>query len=518
MDRHLRGGAIGGCLHRVLEPHILFPLIATIVLAVIWGTTLAYQRVQTAAAARAAEDSTREILETYEAQVVRALDQINLALNVVSYWHSLPGPRRPLRELRDHELLPPDLLFIVSVADREGRIIDTTRRGGPGSIAGRDYFEVQREPGFDVFVGQPRPDAGGDSRINFSRRLTTPEGEFDGVVVVVVDAAYFASGYEPAKLGERGLLALLGSDGHVRVRRSGERLEVDGRVDYSALISADDGFESPVVQQRQDWDGELRWLGVRPVYGFPLAVMAGLSVSEQSAAAALATRRYLWAASIGSVIAILVLGILGRQSWQLALSRRREAEIRKAHAERIEHLAYHDPLTGLPNRSLFSRLLAHEVSEAVRYQRKLAVAFIDLDRFKSINDNLGHDAGDELLRQVATRLRANVRESDTVARLGGDEFVVVLPNINGPADAAAVARKILSAMQVPFHLAGRDMRVTTSIGISLCPQHGTDEQTLKKHADIAMYEAKADGRNKFRFFTSDLGATTLIEFQRLMVG
>ena len=158
------------------------------------------------------------------------------------------------------------------------------------------------------------------------------------------------------------------------------------------------------------------------------------------------------------------------------------------------------------------------MSEARRHQRQLAVAFIDLDRFKSINDTLGHDAGDELLCEVARRLKASVRGSDAVARLGGDEFVVLLPEIAGPADAAAVAKKVLAAMEVPFHLHGRDMRVTCSIGISICPQHGIDEQTLKKHADIAMYEAKSEGRNNFQFYENELSVTTQIEFQRLLTG
>jgi diguanylate cyclase (GGDEF)-like protein len=507
-----------GWMHRGLEPQFLFPALAIVVVAIIWGTTLTYVRTLRVESERSAQVSTRDNVETYEAQVVRALDQVDQALAVVTYWHGQPGARRSLADLRDHDLLPPDLLFIVSTIDRNGKIIDSTRAGGPEDVIGRDYFEAQREADVGIFVGHPRADAGLDARINFSRRLTAPDGSFDGIVVVVVGAAYFVSGYEPMKLGDRGLLSLIGTDGRMRVRRSGDTLGVDGNVDYEALAPADDDVESPVHRVRNPWDGELRWVSVRPLYGFPLAVLAGLSVDEQLALGKRSARHYLWLAAGGSVLAMLCLALLGRQSWQLMMSRRRESEMHRAHAERVEYLAYHDALTELPNRSLFSRLLTQGVSEARRYKRQLAVAFIDLDRFKSINDTLGHDAGDELLVEVASRLKANVRVSDTVARLGGDEFVVLLPEINGSADAAAVAKKILAAMAQPFHLLGRDVRVTASIGISICPQHGIDEQTLKKNADIAMYEAKAEGRNNFQFYENDLSVTTQIEFQRLLAG
>jgi diguanylate cyclase (GGDEF)-like protein len=355
-----------------------------------------------------------------------------------------------------------------------------------------------------------------DVRINFSRRLSAADGSFDGIVVVVVDVAYFVSGYEAAKLGEHGLLALLGADGEVRVRRSGEAVGVDGRVPLGNMVAEADAAQGAVHRLSTTWDGTQRWVSLRPLYGFPLTVMAGLSVAEQFALGRRAARTYLWLAVAGSVLAMLSIGLLGRQSWQLMMSRRRESEMHRAHAERVEYIAYHDSLTDLPNRSLFSRLLTQRVSEARRHGRQLAVAFIDLDRFKSINDTLGHDAGDQLLCEVAERLKRSVRESDTVARLGGDEFVVLLPEIAASADAAAVARKILAAMAEPFHLMGRDMRVTASIGISICPRHGLDEQTLKKNADIAMYEAKAEGRNDFRFYEDNLSVTTQIEFQRML--
>ena len=182
---------------------------------------------------------------------------------------------------------------------------------------------------------------------------------------------------------------------------------------------------------------------------------------------------------------------------------------RKRAEERIQYLATHDELTGLPNRAMFSNLLNLTVESAKRYSRKFAVLFIDLDRFKSINDALGHQAGDVLLQEVAKRLRSCVRAGDIVARLSGDEFVVLIQEIDIPADAGTCARKIITEIMRPMTLNGQECRVTASVGISLFPEGGTDEQTLLKHADIAMYQAKEDGKNTFQFFSSSSKSHTL---------
>ena len=184
------------------------------------------------------------------------------------------------------------------------------------------------------------------------------------------------------------------------------------------------------------------------------------------------------------VIALTV--ILSRLSWLLLQGRRREDAAKIANDARVEYLAYHDGLSGLPNRGLFSKLLTRSIKMAHRHQRRLAVLFLDLDRFKQINDTLGHEAGDQLLQEVARRLQSCLRDSDTVARLGGDEFVVLLPELESGEYAAVVAQKIRSALEQPFSLLGQDIRVTASVGICTYPEDGTDELTLTKHAGVAM--------------------------------
>jgi diguanylate cyclase (GGDEF)-like protein/PAS domain S-box-containing protein len=187
----------------------------------------------------------------------------------------------------------------------------------------------------------------------------------------------------------------------------------------------------------------------------------------------------------------------------------RDITPRKEAEARIEYLASHDSLTGLPNRAMFSELLNHVVAASKRNQRKFAVLFIDLDRFKFINDSLGHEAGDTLLREVAQRLKDNLRASDIVARLGGDEFVMLLQDLNGIEQAGRIARKLLSAVIKPIEIQGQECRVTASIGISVFPDDAADETALMTHADIAMYHAKEEGKNNFQFYDGRLETLSL---------
>ncbi|MBI3896968.1 MAG: EAL domain-containing protein [Gammaproteobacteria bacterium] len=187
----------------------------------------------------------------------------------------------------------------------------------------------------------------------------------------------------------------------------------------------------------------------------------------------------------------------------------RDITERKIANERIEYLASHDGLTGLPNRAMFSEMLNLAIHSARRYNRYFALLFIDLDRFKNINDTFGHEAGDTLLKEMGTRLEHTLRASDVVARLGGDEFVVLIQEVTDDKHVATVARKILSALIKPIVLLGQECRVTASIGVCLFPQDAQDEQTLMKKADIAMYRAKEEGKNNYKFYSEQLNVHTL---------
>jgi diguanylate cyclase (GGDEF)-like protein/PAS domain S-box-containing protein len=186
----------------------------------------------------------------------------------------------------------------------------------------------------------------------------------------------------------------------------------------------------------------------------------------------------------------------------------RDVSMTRALALKMAHMARHDSLTDLPNRMLLNDRLTQALALARRHQKMLALLFLDLDRFKGINDSLGHAIGDRLLQSVAERLVASVRSSDTVSRQGGDEFVILLAEVTQPSDAASTAEKILLALSMPHHIDQQDLHLAASIGVVTYPNDGTEAKTLLRHADLAMYRAKDSGRNTYRFFEPDMNGHT----------
>jgi diguanylate cyclase (GGDEF)-like protein len=504
---HVSSG-LRGWLTRMSEPQILFPVLTLLVLGVIWSATFNLINVERVSAETAATAAALDLVNTYEAQVVRALREIDQTLKLVKYVYETRGAAAALSDLRGRTLLPPEMLFVVRVANSSGAILATTRpaeappvdRGALSALGGNH----------SLWVDKPRKKPGSDDwTLQFARRLDATDGSFGGAVLLEVNASYFVSGYDAAQLGKQGMLGLLGTDGIFRARRTGDKLSAGDIVNYDATVPGADQADPTVSLTSNNSDAGRRYTGTQQLFEFPLAVIVGLSEDEQMAAAHRDAHAYLRRATVGSAMLVLLTTLLGRMSWQLARARVRESDAKLKHAQRVEYLAYHDGLTALPNRSLFNKLLSQAISQAQRHHRKLAVAFIDLDRFKQINDTLGHEAGDELLKEVAIRLKECLRDSDTVARLGGDEFVVLLTELEDEKYSATVASKIITTLAKPFILLGQEFRVTASIGISAYPTDGLDEQTLTKNADIAMYQAKEEGKNNFQFYSKELNANSL---------
>lgn len=173
---------------------------------------------------------------------------------------------------------------------------------------------------------------------------------------------------------------------------------------------------------------------------------------------------------------------------------------RKKYEEKIQQMAFHDSLTGLPNRKLFSDRLGIVLAQAKRNKKKVGIVMLDLDNFKDVNDTLGHDVGDTLLKAVAERLSGTLRKSDTVARFGGDEFVLIFPDMEVIEEAIQVVQKIIDRFHKPFLIDTHQLVVTTSIGIAVYPNDGMDEEILMKNADIAMYQAKQAGRARYQLY------------------
>jgi len=213
------------------------------------------------------------------------------------------------------------------------------------------------------------------------------------------------------------------------------------------------------------------------------------------------TKLYLYAAITLLALLLAALAVF----YIYRLKRRLSQSLDSLHEANVKLVrqAHYDALTDIPNRILFSACLDQSLRLATRNQTKLGLLLIDLDDFKSINNHHGHSTGDLVLQEVARRIHRSIRDSDTVGRIGGDEFFVLLAVVDGVEAAANVAEKIRTALGEPIHVEGLNLQVSSSIGVALYPKHGTDEVTLAKNADIAMYQAKENGRNNVQVYGSD---------------
>jgi diguanylate cyclase (GGDEF)-like protein len=268
-------------------------------------------------------------------------------------------------------------------------------------------------------------------------------------------------------------------------------------------------------QLRQKYSGTaiLAKLGSAVVMGFAIAGMhyTGMAAAQfasgsvclaAESATVLDNERLAVTIGFVTVSILLVTLVISAFDAHYAVHRARLADALQLANEQLRSIALHDKLTGLPNRFLLEDRLEQAVARANRGAKHFALLFVDLDKFKPVNDTFGHGVGDELLIAVARRLRSCVRKEDTVARNGGDEFVVILNEVKQRGDGALIGGKILEELSRPFRVAGHDLEISCSIGISVFPDDGTNVETLMVNADKAMYLAKRSGRNKFEFFAS----------------
>jgi diguanylate cyclase (GGDEF)-like protein len=498
-------------LARLVEPVVLFPTIAVLLLLALWAGTFNLVRVERATARRVAEASARELSQTYDAQVLRALREIDQTLKFVKYSYETGHRGTALEDLRARSLLLPELLFTVSVADDQGVVVASTSAAKIGVHCDPDEFAVLRDRK-GLHVGPPRRrGAAGDWVLQFSRRLRTADGRFGGIVMVSADAAYFVSAYEPSQLGQHGFLGMLGEDGEFRVVRSGEAVSAGGRADY-ALVVPDGADETSMLTGA--FDGERRYTSARPLFGFPLAVVVGLSEAEQLSVVQRDQQTYVWRTAGASVAIVLLAALLARLSSQLARTRRRALEAQVAHAARVEHLAYHDSLTALPNRSMFSSLLDEQVRLARQQDRRLAVLFIDLDGFRPVNDSFGHGVGDSVLTQTGSRLRALTSLVDGVARVGGDGFLLLMPEVSSVDACGRFARRVIDALERPFEVGAHTLQMSASVGIAIHPDHGEPDDLIV-HADAAMYTAKRAGGGTHALFDPAVEGSALEQLSLL---
>lgn len=487
-------------LQKLTEPQILFPGLTVVLILIIWTATL--QNIDSRRQARTilAQDSARDMAQTYQAQLLRALREIELTLALLDYQADILDPDTALSRLADSQLLPPELFFRVNVYDQTGRQLAGYP---PNDLPLPEELAIDNlsiEPGSQIHVSQPFAHNDDRTWVSFASAHFMTTDNTMHILTVSADAEYFVSSYEYSRLGDRGLLAIVGPNGNIIARRSGDNISFGGSVLTDDVPAALLAGSAELVEYAHSTDNINRYYTTQNLFGYPLTLVTGVAVDEQMQEFHLFRRQSLLQSVISTLALLLVMGILGRTSLQLHRSRMRLMAEQIAHSQHVEHLAFHDSLTGLPNRSLFSRLLNQSIREAKRDHQQLTVLFLDLDKFKLINDTLGHDAGDVLLQEVARRVSATLRNSDVVARLGGDEFIILLRNTSDASDITDISEKLMQAVCEPYSLNGEQTVITVSIGASVYPDDGLDEQTLTKHADIAMYQAKQEGRNQIRLF------------------
>jgi diguanylate cyclase (GGDEF)-like protein len=604
-------------LRRGLDTHVSLPLFALMLLVAIWMVSFHEIDAEREHAQEAAADSLRELQGTYEAQVARSLDGIDQTLRVLKYAVERKGALGALPELGREGLLPPGVVFVVSIVDRNGMTVASNPRALPISVAGESYFKFHQErDSGTTYVSQATRDAANTEwHLHFTRRIDDDAGNFGGIVIVETDPAYFTSSYERSRLGERGMLGLVGADGVVRALRIGDQMS------FGQQMGAD---ANPIGTPAVVPNSLHRYSGMRALHGVPLNVLVGLDEEEMMAGFERQRREKLWESAIASAVLVFITALLWLWSWQGArnrahvrraqetyaaasavnldaffvmrevrdaggeivdfsfvdvnmraeqmtrLSKRqlcgmtlcglmpqardnglfdhlvhvtriggvheqewesniptlrarwlhqqvvpveggivaivRDISERKLAEERMLHLAHHDTLTGLPNRSLIAERLEMTIAQAQRNAGSVLVAFIDLDGFKLVNDGLGHNAGDELLKVMAQRMSGCLRAGDTVGRFGGDEFVLLLNATGQGADAAPVLERVREAVLQSICLSGQEVRVSCSIGVAVYPNDGDDAETLLMHADAAMYRAKELGKNNCQFYTREMNA------------
>jgi diguanylate cyclase (GGDEF)-like protein/PAS domain S-box-containing protein len=299
-------------------------------------------------------------------------------------------------------------------------------------------------------------------------------------------------------------------------KRAREALRQSER-DYRELF--ENAHDAIMILSGADADGTILEANQRAceLYGFPREEFVGMPLASLAKDAELGRSRFRAALAPGArttfetvhrrrdgtEMALEVNAAAVEHRGQPAvLSINRDITARRALEQTIREMAFHDPLTGLPNRKLLSDRLDLALAQARRNRRAMAVLFLDLDGFKTVNDGWGHAQGDALLRDVAGRLAGALRTGDTVARIGGDEFTVLIPELPQEEGAAEVSRKVLRELERTFHVGRSECRVTASIGIALYPRDGEDADTLLKHADAAMYRAKLAGGDRFAWYGS----------------
>ena len=478
----------------MLQPVVWFGLV---LMCVVWAASWMQIQNERETSERDIAQETANLALVLEQNVSRSASEIDRILKFLRQAYERSGFDAHWPTLVRADFTVNEQTVQIAIIDAQGMMITSTAMlypSKPIDLSDREHFRVHQQAKKDqLFISKPvMGRASGKSSVQFTRPFFESDGRFAGVIVVSLDPAHLSAAYRDLNLGNGGGLAVIGTDDIIRAGSGiyepsvGRGLREGVRQGPSQRTS--NGTELVV----EALDGQVRRLAFRAVKGYPLAVVvAGF---ERDVGILSNRNRYLWGASLLSLL--VVLAVLG------ALRNRRR------HDAELVHLARHDPLTTLGNRTQFRDDMDRAFDAAADGQ-SFALHLIDLDGFKFVNDTRGHPFGDKLLTAVAGKLCTHLRNIDKVARLGGDEFAVIQSKITEQREAADLARRICNILSEPFAINGVAVTVGASIGIALSNLDGRQTLDLMQAADLALYSAKSDGRGNYRFYNQDMHASVL---------
>jgi diguanylate cyclase (GGDEF)-like protein len=506
-------------------------LVASLVLAHLHNRTIVDAKLELSnlalVLARYTENSLHSIalLENGVADMVNAL-----GIASVEQFNERLAQRDIHQDLQARALALPDVeaLFLTNEI---GLTIASTRAWPLAvfPITDRPHFSVIRDnPALVSYLAPPAQNVQtGSWNFYLTRRISTADGRFLGIVGAGIGLARIESFLARLALAPVSTIAIWRRDGVLLARYPeaaaaiGQQPRAGGLIFQKILATADSGTAEGVSKL----DGVQRIIAAQAVSGYPVAVTVSRTVAE---VLALWRRQAIFTGFglllvAGLVLSFVILSIRHLTSRDLLEKTRTEMGILEEHRRaeaKIAHLAHHDALTGLANRTLFQTGLDQAIEQA-KQGDACAVLCLDLDHFKDVNDTLGHSIGDRLLQAVTERLKAQTRTGDTIARLGGDEFAIIQVGLGlQPYDHAGLAQRLIEALTAPFDIDEHHITVGVSIGIAVAPGDGSQSGPLLMNADLALYRAKSDGRGRFRFFEAEMNAhaqmrrTLLIDLRR----
>jgi diguanylate cyclase (GGDEF)-like protein len=382
-----------------------------------------------------------------------------------------------------------DVTLQIATTDKDG-ILTGSNLGMPAArtdLSDREHFRVHADSDRDeLFISKPTLGrVSGKWSIQLSRRVTATDGSFGGVVIISIDPSYLASFYESIDVNKNGMVFLVGLDGIVRARLASGNQTVGQSLKNSTLFNRLAQAPSGSFLAGGQMDGISRLSSYRQIRGYPLVVVVGFSRAEVFASAEY--RRIVYFAAAG-LIGLIVLGFK-------AIVVRHQFGLQRAR-DKLWEAANFDSLTGLPNRNRLHEVVNAIISDPQGQREPFALLLLDLDNFKFVNDTLGHEAGDLVLRTAAERIQRMARGAHVVARLGGDEFAVLLRGVMEQKEIDRIARRVLRALRRKMNYRGHSIEIYASIGIACFPDHASTWGDIFRDADLALYRAKQAGRNR----------------------